>query len=57
LETKCFTLNRSKTEYMKSDFSTPTQEEWGVRLRWLAGTQERHVSPLRIDAPEGQRYQ
>jgi hypothetical protein len=57
LETKCFTLNRSKTEYMKSDFSTPTQEEWGARLRWSAGTQERHVSPLRIDAPEGQGYQ
>jgi hypothetical protein len=32
LETKCFRLNRSKTEYMKYDFSATTQEEGGVKL-------------------------
>jgi hypothetical protein len=36
LETKCFRLSRSKTEYMKCDFSATTQEE-GVldsMVRW-----------------------
>jgi hypothetical protein len=32
LETKCFMLSRSKTEYMKYDFSATTQEERDVRL-------------------------
>jgi hypothetical protein len=32
LETKGFRLSRSKTEYMKCDFSTTTQEEGDVRL-------------------------
>jgi hypothetical protein len=32
LEVKCFRLSRSKTEYMKCDFSTTTQEEGDVRL-------------------------
>jgi hypothetical protein len=32
LEVKYFRLSRSKTEYMKCDFSTITQEEWDVRL-------------------------
>jgi hypothetical protein len=32
LETKCFRLSRSKTEYMKCDFGTTTQEEGDVRL-------------------------
>jgi hypothetical protein len=31
LEAKCFRLSRSKTEYMKCDFSATTQEG-GVRL-------------------------
>jgi hypothetical protein len=31
LKVKCFRLNRSKTEYMKCDFSATTQEEEGVR--------------------------
>jgi hypothetical protein len=32
LEAKGFRLSRSKTEYMKCDFSATTQEEGGVRL-------------------------
>jgi hypothetical protein len=32
LKTKCFRLSRSKTEYMKCDFSATTQEERDVRL-------------------------
>jgi hypothetical protein len=32
LEAKCFRLSRSKTEYMKCDFSATTQEEGDVRL-------------------------
>jgi hypothetical protein len=32
LETKGFRLSRSKTEYMKCDFSATTQEEGDVRL-------------------------
>jgi hypothetical protein len=32
LEAKGFRLSRSKTEYMKCDFSTTTQEEGAVRL-------------------------
>jgi hypothetical protein len=32
LKTKCFSLSRSKTEYMKCDFSATTQEDGGVRL-------------------------
>jgi hypothetical protein len=32
LEAKCFRLSRSKTEYMKYDFSATTQEEGNVRL-------------------------
>jgi hypothetical protein len=32
LEAKGFMLSRSKTEYMKCDFSATTQEEGGVRL-------------------------
>jgi hypothetical protein len=32
LETKSFMLSRSKTEYMKYDFSATTQEEEDVRL-------------------------
>jgi hypothetical protein len=32
LEVKRFRLNRSKTEYMKYDFSATTQEEGDVRL-------------------------
>jgi hypothetical protein len=32
LEAKCFMLSRSKTEYMKCDFSATTQEEGDVRL-------------------------
>jgi hypothetical protein len=32
LEAKCFRLNRSKTEYMKCDFSATTQEEGDARL-------------------------
>jgi hypothetical protein len=32
LEAKCFRLSRSKTEYMKYDFSATTQEEGDVRL-------------------------
>jgi hypothetical protein len=32
LEAKCFRLSRSKTEYMKCDFSATTQEERDVRL-------------------------
>jgi hypothetical protein len=32
LEPKCFSLSRSKTEYMKCDFSVTTQEEGDVRL-------------------------
>jgi hypothetical protein len=32
LEAKCFSLSRSKIEYIKCDFSATTQEEGGVRL-------------------------
>jgi hypothetical protein len=32
LEAKCFRLSRSKTEYMKCDFSATTQDEGDVRL-------------------------
>jgi hypothetical protein len=32
LEVKGFRLSRSKMEYMKCDFSAPTQEEVDVRL-------------------------
>jgi hypothetical protein len=32
LEAKCFRLSRSKTEYMKCDFSAITQEKRDVRL-------------------------
>jgi hypothetical protein len=32
LEAKCFRLSRSKTEYIKCDFSAITQEEGDVRL-------------------------
>jgi hypothetical protein len=32
LEAKCFILSRSKTEYMKYDFSATIQEEGDVRL-------------------------
>jgi hypothetical protein len=32
LEAKCFRLSRFKTEYMKCDFSSTTQEEGDVRL-------------------------
>jgi hypothetical protein len=32
LEAKCFRLSRSKTEYMKYDFSATTQEERDVRF-------------------------
>jgi hypothetical protein len=32
LEAKCFSLSRSKTEYMKYDFSATTLEEGDVRL-------------------------
>jgi hypothetical protein len=32
LEAKGFSLSRSKTEYMKCDFSATTQEEGDVRL-------------------------
>jgi hypothetical protein len=32
LEAKCFRLSRSKTEYIKCDFSATTQEERDVRL-------------------------
>jgi hypothetical protein len=36
LEAKSFRLSRSKTEYIKCDFSATTQEEGDVRLmvRW-----------------------
>jgi hypothetical protein len=36
LEAKCFRLSRSKTEYMKCDFSATTQEEGMLNLmvRW-----------------------
>jgi hypothetical protein len=36
LEVKDFRLNRSKTEYMKCDFSATTQEEWMLdsMVRW-----------------------
>jgi hypothetical protein len=32
LKAKCFRFSRSKTEYMKCDFSAATQEERDVRL-------------------------
>jgi hypothetical protein len=32
LEAKCFRLSRSKTEYMKCDFSATTHEERDVKL-------------------------
>jgi hypothetical protein len=32
LETKNFSLSKSKTEYMKCDFNATTQEEGDVRL-------------------------
>jgi hypothetical protein len=32
LETKNFSLSKSKTEYMKCDFNATTQEEGNVRL-------------------------
>jgi hypothetical protein len=32
LEAKCFRFSRSKTEYMKCDFSATTQDEGDVRL-------------------------
>jgi hypothetical protein len=32
LKVKCFRLSRSKTEYMKYDFSATTQDEGDVRL-------------------------
>jgi hypothetical protein len=32
LEVKCFILSRSKTEYIKCDFSATTQKEEDVRL-------------------------
>jgi hypothetical protein len=32
LEAKCFRLSRSKTEYIKCDFSATTQEEGDVKL-------------------------
>jgi hypothetical protein len=32
LKAKCFSLSRSKTEYMKCDFSATTQEDGDVRL-------------------------
>jgi hypothetical protein len=32
LEAKCFRLSRSKTEYIKCDFSATTQEEGDARL-------------------------
>jgi hypothetical protein len=32
LEAKCFRLSRSKTEYMKCDFSATTQKERDARL-------------------------
>jgi hypothetical protein len=32
LEAKCFRLSRSKTEYMKCDFSATTEQEGDVRL-------------------------
>jgi hypothetical protein len=32
LKAKNFRLSRSKTKYMKCDFSATTQEEWDVRL-------------------------
>jgi hypothetical protein len=32
LEGKCFRLSKSKTEYIKCDFRTTTQEEGNVRL-------------------------
>jgi hypothetical protein len=32
LDAKCFRLSRSKTEYIKCDFSATTQEEGDVRL-------------------------
>jgi hypothetical protein len=32
LEAKCFTFNRSKTEYMDCNFSATTQEEGDIRL-------------------------
>jgi hypothetical protein len=32
LEAKCFRLSRSKTEYIKCDFSATTQEEGDVRI-------------------------
>jgi hypothetical protein len=35
LEAKDFRLSRSKTEYMKCDFSATTQEEGNVRLDGL----------------------
>jgi hypothetical protein len=56
LDAKGFRLSRSKTEYMKCDFSATTQED-GCYTRWLGGTQERHLSLFGIDAPEGWGYQ
>jgi hypothetical protein len=32
LKVKCFRLSRSKTEYIKCNFSATIQEEWDVRL-------------------------
>jgi hypothetical protein len=50
LEAKCFRLSRSKTEYIKCDFSATTQEEGPYLFSF--STQERHISLLGIDVPK-----
>jgi hypothetical protein len=50
LETKGFMLSRSKTEYIKCDFSATTQKEDDVRLDGQVVPKKRHLLLLGIDA-------
>jgi hypothetical protein len=52
LEAKGFRLRKSKTEYMKCDFSATTQEEGDIRLNGQVVLKKDTLSLLGIDAPK-----
>jgi hypothetical protein len=55
-EAKGFMLSRSKTEYIKCDFSATTQKEDDVRLDGQVVPKKRHLLLLGIDAPKEWGY-
>jgi hypothetical protein len=56
LEAICFRLSRSKTDYMKCDFSATIQEDGDVRLDSQVVPKKDIFSLLGIDVPKGWGY-